>query len=59
MFVSDHQKRATKLSVITSIHLPTQELLKYLQEYALILRVEKLYRVHPVNGKERNYLTLV
>ena len=45
--------------MITSIHLPTQEVLEYLLEYASILRLQKLYLVHLQNSTRHDYLALV
>ena len=53
-FVSD-----IKLSVISSIHSPNQEVLEYPQKYASIFHAQKLYQVRPTNSTGHNYLVLV
>ena len=42
--------------MITSIYSPNQEVPEYLQKHALILHVQKLYRVRPANSTRHNYL---
>ena len=42
-----------------SIHSPNQEVPEYLQKYALILHVQKLYRALPANNTRHDFVVLV
>ena len=46
-------------SAIISIHLPNQKVLKYSQKHALILHVQRPYRVRLANSIRCDYLRLV
>ena len=48
-----------KWCVIISIHSPNQEVLEYLQKYASILHVQKLYQTFPANNTGHDYLVPV
>ena len=48
-----------KLNVITSIHSPNEEILKYPHKYAPALHARKSYWVRPANSIGHDYLVLV
>ena len=45
--------------MIISIHLLNQEVREYPQKHALILHVQKPYRVRPANSRRHDYIVLV